>query len=34
MIEPGPIALTRMPCGASDSAITLVSCAMPPFDTQ
>ena len=25
MIDPGPMALTRMPCGASESAITLVS---------
>ena len=34
MIEPGPMALTRMPWGASASAITLVSWSMPPFDTQ
>jgi hypothetical protein len=34
MIEPGPIALTRMPCGASASAITLVSWFTPPFETE
>ena len=32
-IVPGPIAFTRMPCGASASAITFVSCAMPPLLT-
>ena len=34
MIEPGPMALTRMPCGASASAMTLVSWLMPPFETE
>ena len=34
LIEPGPMALTRMPCGASASAITLVSWLMPPFDAE
>ena len=34
MIEPGPMALTLMPWGASDSDITLVSWSSPPFDTQ
>ena len=33
-IEPGPTALTRMPCGASASALALVSCMTPPLDAQ
>ena len=32
-MEPGPIPLTRMPCGASDRAMTLVSWLTPPLDT-
>ena len=31
-IVPGPMALTRMPCGASSMAMTLVSWFMPPFE--
>ena len=33
-IEPGPTAFTRMPCGASASALALVSCVTPPLEAQ
>jgi len=33
MIEPGPMALARIPWGASASAITLVNWLRAPFDS-
>ena len=31
-IQPGPTALTRIPCGPSSSAIDFVSMRTPPLD--
>ncbi len=33
-MEPGPTALTRMPCSASASALARVSCMTPPLEAQ
>ena len=32
-IDPGPMAFTRILCGASAIAITRVSCEIPPLET-
>jgi hypothetical protein len=34
MMLPGPMAFTRMPCGASAMAIALVSWEMPPLEME